>query len=76
MTIESIREATHAEPFRPFTLRLAGGPTIKVAHPDFIAIGPKGRTVFVYGEDESFKVVDVMLVTELEMEPSRPSRKR
>jgi hypothetical protein len=75
MTIESIREATNAVPFRPFTLRLAGGPRIKVQHPDYIALGPKGRTVFVYGDDESFKVVDVMLVTELEIKPPRSVRR-
>ena len=66
MTIEAIREAVHAEPFCPFILRLAGGPTIKVPHPDYIAYGPKGRTVVVYRDDDSFKIVDTRLVTEIE----------
>ena len=75
MTIQVIRDATYAEPFRPFALRLAGGPAIKVAHPDYIAFGPKGRTVFVYGVNESFRVIDVMLVTELEIHEGRSSKK-
>ena len=75
MTIQAIREAAHAEPFQPFALRLAGGPVIKVSHPDYIAFGPKGRTVIVYKSDESFKVVDVILVTELEIPASRSGRK-
>ncbi len=75
MTIEVIKEAAHAEPFRPFSLRVAGGPVVKVAHPDYIAFGPKGRTVFVYGANESFKVLDVMLVTEVEVSESRPHRR-
>ncbi len=66
MTIEAIKEVVHAEPFRPFKLRLAGGPTIPVAHPDYIAFGPKGRTVVVYREDDSFKILDTLLITEIE----------
>lgn len=31
MTIDAIREAVHAEPFRPFGLRLADGKLVKVA---------------------------------------------
>jgi len=75
MTIEAIREAVHAEPFRPFKLRLAGGPSIPVLHPDFIAFGPKGRTVVVYREDDTFKILDTLLVTEIER-TSRSAGKR
>jgi hypothetical protein len=66
MTAHDIREAADAQPFRPFKLRLAGGPAIKVAHPDFIAVHPKGRTVIVFGNDESYRIVDVMMVSEIE----------
>ena len=66
MTIEAIREAVHAEPFHPFKLRRAGGPIISVAHPDYIAFGPKGRTVVVYREDDSFKILDTLLITKIE----------
>jgi hypothetical protein len=66
MTIEAIREAVNAEPFKPFRLRLAGGPAVTVQHPDYIALGPKGRTVIVYQPDESYKVLDTFLISELE----------
>lgn len=66
MTIDAIKESTHAEPFHPFGLRLADGKVVKVGHPDYIAFGPKGRTVVVYGADDSFRVLDVMLITALE----------
>jgi len=65
MTIEAIREAVHAEPFRSFKLRLAGGPVIPVAHPDYIAFGPKGRTVVVYQTDDSFRILDTLLISEI-----------
>jgi len=75
MTMQAIKEAAYADPFRPFTLRVGAGPTVKVAHPDYIAFGPKGRTVVVYGSNESFRLIHVMLVTELDIpESSRPKR--
>jgi hypothetical protein len=65
MTIEVIKEAVHSEPFRPFRLRLAGGPVVTVAHPDYIAFGPKGRTIVVYRDDDTFKILDTLLITEI-----------
>jgi hypothetical protein len=76
MTIDAIRGATHAEPFRPFSIRLAGGPVVRVPHPDYIALGPRGRTVVVYGANESFRVVDLMLVTEIQVEEPRSAKRR
>ena len=75
MTIDAIREAVHAEPFRPFGLRLADGKLVKVAQEDFIAFGPKGRTVVVFGMDDSFRVLDVMLVIALERNGSVAGRR-
>ncbi|HUD45904.1 MAG TPA: hypothetical protein VMR33_03685 [Candidatus Baltobacteraceae bacterium] len=65
MTIDAIKEAVHAEPFRHFRLRLAGGPVVNVAHPDYIAFGPKGRTIVVYRDDDTFKILDTLLITEI-----------
>jgi len=65
MTIDAIKEAVHAEPFRPFRLRLAGSPLVTVAHPDYIAFGPKGRTIVVYRDDDTFKILDTLLITEI-----------
>lgn len=47
-------------------MRLADGKVVKVAHPDYIAFGPKGRTVVVDGQDDAFRIVDVMRVTAIE----------
>jgi hypothetical protein len=66
MPLDAIRESAYAEPFHPFGMRLADGKVVKVAHPDYIAFGPKGWTVVVDGQDDSFRIVDVMLVTAIE----------
>jgi hypothetical protein len=66
MTIEQIRAAYDAQPFRPFVMHLADGRSIPVGHREFIATAPSGRTIVVYQPDDSFNVVDLLLITDLE----------
>jgi hypothetical protein len=40
---DQIRQAMHAQPFRPFSLKLVDGSVCTVQHPDFIAVPPGGR---------------------------------
>lgn len=67
MTIDQIRRLYEAQPFRPFVLHLADGREIPVAHREFMASAPSGRTVIVYQPDDSFNIVDLLLVTDLEV---------
>jgi hypothetical protein len=67
MTIEQVRTFYTAEPFRPFTLHLADGRAIPVVHRKFLAWAPSGRTEIVYQPDDSFNIVDLLLVTDLEV---------
>jgi hypothetical protein len=69
MTVERIRQACSEQPFRPFTLHLADGLEVEVPHRDFMAVGPGGRTILVYRPDESYHVVDLLLVTDLHISP-------
>src|SRR5262245_10035992 len=43
MTLDQIRAAHFARPFRPFFLHLADGRTLHVPHPEFLAYSPAGR---------------------------------
>jgi len=72
MHIDAIREALHKRPFRPFTIRLANGRELPVPHPDFVAI--TGRTMVVVSPrlDDSFSVVDPLLMASLEFGDGRP----
>jgi hypothetical protein len=67
MTIEQFRATLHQLPFRPFTIRMADGRSLEVAHRDFIAQSPSGRTVIVVQADESYSVLDMLLMSELEV---------
>jgi hypothetical protein len=66
---ENLPEVIHAAPFRPFALCLADGSRVDVPHPDFIAHTPGGRTAVVVGVDESLQIIDVMLVTKIDIGP-------
>lgn len=79
MTIEQLRAAYHAEPFRPFVLHLADGRQIPVHHHEFIMTVPSGRTIVVAQPDDAVNIIDLLLVTDLEFKPKRnggPKRKR
>jgi hypothetical protein len=65
MTVETLRTALRAQPFRPFDLCLADGRQLSVSHPEFVALTPPGRTIGVGLPDGSIEVVDLLLVTSL-----------
>jgi hypothetical protein len=68
MTAQQFREVREANPFRPFTIHLADGRSLTVRHRDFVSQSPTGRTIIVYGTDESFSLVDLYLVTRIEVQ--------
>ena len=71
MTIEQLRLAYNATPFKPFVLHLADGREILVRHPEFVAIFKSGRTVIVTQPDDSYNVIDLLLVTDIEFKNGR-----
>jgi hypothetical protein len=78
MTIEQLRTIHQAMPFRPFTIHLADGRQIDVPHREFLSHSPSGRTIIVYHQDDTFSIVDLLLVTELKVHDrsATGSRKR
>jgi hypothetical protein len=70
MTIDRIRAQVHLNPVRPFTLHRVDDREIYVPHPDFVALGPLGRTILVNRPDESHHIVDLLLVTNLHVSPA------
>ena len=70
MTIEQIQTVYKAQPFKPFTMHLADGRAIPVLHKEFIMAVPSGRTLFVCQPDDTVNIVDLLLVTDLELKPA------
>lgn len=69
MDIAGIREALNRSPFEPFILRLADGRSLPVPHRDFVALTP--RRVIVGAEDDSWSIVEPLLVVSLDSMPKK-----
>jgi hypothetical protein len=67
MTSEQFRSTMRVQPFRQFTIRMADGRSFLIEHPDFIALSPSGRTVIVFDRDDSYSILDLLLMSELEV---------
>ncbi len=74
MGLEGIREALHNQPFKPFDIRLAGGRSLPVRHPDFVAVGK--RRIIVVEPDDSWSVVEPLLIVSLDYNGKRRSRSK
>ncbi len=67
MTIEQVKQVYNAAPFKPFIVHLADGRQVSVRHREFMAFSPSGRTIIVYQADDVFNIIDLLLVTDLEV---------
>jgi hypothetical protein len=68
MTIEQISEFHKARPFRPFTIRMADGRSFRIPEPEYLSHPPSGRTVIVFDENDSFHILDSVMITHVVVE--------
>jgi hypothetical protein len=73
-TTSQIREAIHAQPFRPFLIRLADGRHYEVDHPEFAMIGRDGMDLLFVADDQGIHHIYVPLIVEIETPSSRPAQ--
>ena len=77
MTIDQIRRLHRAQPFQPFRINLADSRSLVVNHPELMLINEPGRTIIVVTGDENlYEVVDLLLVTSLEVLNGHARRRR
>jgi hypothetical protein len=67
MTSEQLKATLKQQPFQPFTIRMVDGRAFTVAHPEWVMVSPTGRTAILFKPDDSYSVVDLMLMNELEV---------
>lgn len=67
MKIDEVRSMLHRHPFQPFLIHVADGGQIPVKHEDFVFLAPTGREVIVYQPNGTWQVLDVPLITRLEV---------
>ena len=76
MTIERLKELYDSQPFRPFVIHLADGRHVPVHHRDFIMAVPSGRTIIVCQPDDTMNIIDLLLVTDVELKLGRNGARR
>jgi hypothetical protein len=64
-TPQQLRQMVRAEPFRPFLVKLAGGRSFTVRHPENVACSVNGDEMTVY-DDHGVHLVEMLLVEVLE----------
>ena len=67
MTVDQVRRAYRAQPFRPFQLRLADGREYTVRHPEFMMFSNGDRHVYV-NTPEGLETIDLRLVASLHVQ--------
>ena len=74
MTNQQLREAVEAQPFQPFKIRMAAGPTLEVRHPEFVALHPGLRT-FVYFDypNRAYRIIDLLHAQEIQYQMDPPA---
>ncbi|HXP61165.1 MAG TPA: hypothetical protein VN829_11780 [Dongiaceae bacterium] len=74
MSADELRNLLRANPFQPFTVYLPSDKPFTVPHPEFAALTPPGRTLVVFhGEDNGFDLLDVRLISRVELHEASSS---
>lgn len=76
MTIEQFKEFYDAQPFKAFVIHLADGREIPVPSREFMMSSPTGRTFGVYQPNGTANIIDLLLVTDLEVKPTANGARR
>jgi hypothetical protein len=71
MLAEVIREFNRTVPFQPYEIRTNGGECVRVPHPDFVFVSPKGSWVIVTDENERSRYTSSLLIEEVLPAPPR-----
>jgi len=75
MTTDQLRELHKKKPFQPLRLHLADGLSLPVDHPEFLAFSG-GRTVFLGMADDSFHILDILMITGVEVVNGKQTEQR
>jgi hypothetical protein len=76
MTSDQIRNALRSEPFKPFVLKTTGGRQYPVRHPEMVLLSPSGRTLALADSEDTFVVIDVLMVESLNPMRNGQNRRR
>lgn len=65
MLVDVIREFNRAAPFVPYEIRTNGGERLRVPHPDFVFVSPRGAWVIVTDKWDRPRHLSSILIEEV-----------
>ena len=65
MTLDAIRQARDATPFKPFVIRTADGNDFVVPNHDSLLVAEQGKTLIVVTADQRFHILATELVSSI-----------
>jgi hypothetical protein len=65
MLVETIRDFNRATPFVPYEIRTNGGERLRVPHPDFVFVAPRGGWVIVADRRDHLRHISSILIEEV-----------
>lgn len=73
--LKDILNYLHTQPFRPFIIRMAGGRTYEIRHPEMVRVGKNSLIVFTFISDEPeiydrWETVSLMLIESIALHES------
>lgn len=74
--MEQLRTLHQARPFRPFAIHTADGARFPIPHNGFLAYDPEGSTLVAIRPHHTLSILDLDLITELEVLPRNGPTKR
>jgi hypothetical protein len=51
VSTQEVLEYVQARPFRPFRIRVSGGPVVDIRHPEMIRVGTREIIIFKYASE-------------------------
>lgn len=75
MNVDMLRRVCDAKPFTPFVIHIGDGRNIAVPSREFVFLSPSGRMAVVAEPDDSLHIIDLLLVTDLEIKPVKKKTK-
>jgi hypothetical protein len=76
MFVETIHDFNRAVPFVPYEIRTNAGERLRVPHPDFVFVTPRGTSVIVVNDRDGARHINSLLIEEVTPLRSRTRRKR
>jgi hypothetical protein len=73
MNAFALRDALRLQPFKPFTMTLVDGRSYEIRHPELVIVSPKGRQAIIVNEDESWSVLEPLLILSLDYSAPKSS---